>query len=144
MPRATLRPGLTHEFRYQVPKERTVPFLYPEASEFQDMPEVFATGFMVGLLEWTCVQLLMPHLAWPDEQSLGTLVELTHEAATPPGLVVTVRATLVEVDGRRLRFDLWAHDGVDTISRGSHERTIVDRTRFLSRVQAKAGSTQEA
>ncbi|MGC8481229.1 MAG: thioesterase family protein [Acidimicrobiales bacterium] len=144
MPRATLRPGLTHEFRYRVPKEHTVPYLYPEAEAFQDMPEVFATGFMVGLLEWTCVQLLMEHLDWPDEQSLGTLVECTHEAATPPGLEVTVNATLVEVDGRRLRFDLWAHDGVDTISRGSHERMIVDRARFLSRVQTKADSAREA
>jgi fluoroacetyl-CoA thioesterase len=144
MPRATLRPGLTHEFRYQVPRERTVPYLYPDAPEFQEMPEVFATGFMVGLLEWTCVQLLMEHLDWPHEQSLGTLIECTHEAATPPGLVVTVQATLVEVDGRRVRFDLHAHDGLETISRGSHERVIVERTRFLSRVAAKAAHEPEA
>jgi fluoroacetyl-CoA thioesterase len=54
----SLQPGLTHRFAYTVPKSKTVPQLYPESPEFQPMPEVFATGFMVGLMEWTCVQLL--------------------------------------------------------------------------------------
>ena len=63
--RETLKPGLTHEFSYRVPPEKTVPHLYSEAAEFQEMPEVFATGFMVGLVEWTCVQALNPHLDWP-------------------------------------------------------------------------------
>ena len=48
----SLQPGLTHSFSYTVPVAKTVPHLYDEATELQVMPEVFATGFMVGLLEW--------------------------------------------------------------------------------------------
>ena len=54
----TLKPGLTHRFTYTVPVAKTVPHLYAESPELAAMPEVFATGFMVGLMEWTCVQLL--------------------------------------------------------------------------------------
>ena len=43
--KATLKPGLTHRFTYQVPQNKTVPHLYPEVADFQAMPEVFATGF---------------------------------------------------------------------------------------------------
>jgi fluoroacetyl-CoA thioesterase len=49
----SLRPGIEHELRFRVPSSKTVPALYPEAPEFLVMPEVFATGFLVGLLEWT-------------------------------------------------------------------------------------------
>lgn len=56
----SLKAGLKHRFSYTVPKAKTVPYLYTEAPELQEMPEVFATGFMVGLMEWTCVQLLAP------------------------------------------------------------------------------------
>ncbi len=83
--KATLKPGLTHRFTYQVPQNKTVPHLYPEVAEFQAMPEVFATGFMVGLMEWTCMQLLAPHLD-PGEGSLGVHIDVSHTAATPPGL----------------------------------------------------------
>jgi fluoroacetyl-CoA thioesterase len=53
----TLKPGLTHRFAFPVPVSKTVPWLYPGSPEFRAMPSVFATGFMVGLMEWTCVQL---------------------------------------------------------------------------------------
>ena len=55
----TLKPGLTHRFIYTVPVAK---HLYAESPELAAMPKVFATGFMVGLMEWTCVQLLYPHL----------------------------------------------------------------------------------
>ena len=134
----SLRPGLRYEFRFRVPDTKTVPALYPEASEFQVMPEVFATGFLVGLLEWTCIKAIMPHLDWPDEQTVGTHVDVSHEAATPPGFEVTVHVTLVEVDGRRLVFEVEASDGVDVISRGRHERFVIDRARFVERVARKS------
>ncbi len=57
---------------FTVPSFKTVPALYPEAPEFQAMPEVFATGFLIGLLEWACIQLVNPHLDRPAEQTLGT------------------------------------------------------------------------
>ena len=79
----SLKPGLKHRFAYTVPETKTVPHLYRESPELQAMPEVFATGFMVGLMEWTCVQLLEPHLD-PGEGSLGTHIDVAHKSATPP------------------------------------------------------------
>jgi fluoroacetyl-CoA thioesterase len=133
----TLAPGLAHEFTYVVPPEKTVPALYPEAPEFQQMPRVFATGFLVGLVEWTCIQAVNPHLDWPREQTVGTRLDLSHEAPTPPGLPVTVRVRLREVAGRRLCFDVEASDGTDTICRGSHERVVIDAARFGASVAKK-------
>jgi fluoroacetyl-CoA thioesterase len=138
MPAATLEPGLTHTFTYPVPPERTVPHLYPEAPEFAPMPAVFATGYLVGLVEWACVQLLRPHLDWPTEQTVGTHIDLSHDAPTPPGLAVTVRVELTRVDGRRLTFNFTAHDDLDAIATGSHQRAIIDTQRFSARAASKA------
>ena len=134
----TLVPGLEHQLRFRVPATKTVPALYPEAESFQVMPEVLATGYLVGLLEWGCIELVRPHLDWPQEQTLGTHVDVSHEAATPPGLEVTVTARLTGVERRRLWFAVEAHDGVDLISRGTHQRAVIDLARFTERVRHKA------
>ena len=101
--KATLRPGLTHRFSYEVPQNKTVPHLYPEVTDFQTMPAVFATGFMVGLMEWTCMQLLAPHLD-PGEGSLGVHVDISHTAATPPGLTTGREVSIAAASsaGRRV------------------------------------------
>ena len=78
----SLKPGIEHQFRFRVPPSKTVPQLYPEASELQMMPQVFATRFLVGLIEWTCIQAINPHLAWPEEQSVGIDINISH----PPAL----------------------------------------------------------
>jgi fluoroacetyl-CoA thioesterase len=135
----SLKAGLTYRFAYTVPVEKTVPHLYREAPELQVMPEVFATGFMVGLMEWTCVQLLAPHLD-EGEGSLGTHIDVSHKAATPIGFTVTVDAECVEARGPRVRFKVTAHDGVDEIGSGTHERFIVSWDRFNRRVAEKAGA----
>jgi fluoroacetyl-CoA thioesterase len=132
----SLKPGLKHRFSYEVPVSKTVPHLYTEAPQLQVMPEVFATGFMVGLMEWTCVQLLEPHLD-EDEGSLGVHIDISHKAATPPGFTVTVEAECVELRGPRARFKVTAHDGVDEIGSGLHERLIVGLDRFNKGVAAK-------
>ncbi|HSC96646.1 MAG TPA: thioesterase family protein [Burkholderiales bacterium] len=134
----SLKAGLTHQFKFKIPPSKTVPQLYPESQMFREMPEVFATGYLVGLLEWACIEALRPHLDWPREQSLGTRVAVSHLAATPPGLTVTVDVRLDTVDGRRLSFSILAHDGVDKITEGTHERVVIDRARFLEKVGAKA------
>ena len=134
----TLQPGLTHTLQFRIPATKTVPHLYPESEMFREMPEVLATGFMVGLLEWACVETLRPHLDWPAEQSLGTHVNFSHEAATPPGMMVTVNVRLTEVDGRKLKFAVEASDGIDIISRGVHERFVIDAARFRKKVSEKA------
>lgn len=133
----TLKAGLRHQFRYTVPPDKTVPHLYPESESFQQMPQVLATGFMVGLMEWACVEAIKPYLDWPREQSLGTLVNFPHLAATPPGLTITVDVTLDKVEGRRLFFSVVAHDGVDRITEGSHERVVIDKEKFESRLSTK-------
>ncbi len=138
----SLRPGLEHVLIFQVPATKTVPALYPEAPEFQAIPGVFATGFLVGLLEWACIKLVNPHLDWPTEQTLGTHLDVSHDAATSPGLTVTVAARLTAVEGRRLSFAVEAHDGVDLISRGTHERAVINRARFDAKTEAKCGPSR--
>jgi fluoroacetyl-CoA thioesterase len=133
----SLTPGLSTAFSFTIPEGKTVPELYPEAPEFQTMPRVFATGFMVGLIEWTCMKLMQPHLDYPGEQSVGTDVKLNHTAATPPGFTVRVEVTLERVEGRRLTFSVSAHDGVDEICRGTHERFVIDTARFEAKVEEK-------
>jgi len=134
----TLKPGLVSRFTFKVPPTKTVPHLYPEADSFQVMPQVLATGYMVGLLEWACIEALKPHLDWPREQSVGTHINVSHLAATPPGLTVTVDVRLDRMEGKKLYFTVSAHDGVDEISAGTHERFVVDAARFSAKVTEKA------
>ena len=56
--KATLTPGLKHAFSYSVPENKTVPYTYPESPIIAGMPKVFATGFMIVLMEWACAELL--------------------------------------------------------------------------------------
>jgi fluoroacetyl-CoA thioesterase len=132
-----LKPGLSYEFKFKVPENKTVPYLYPEAPEFQAMPKVLATGFMVGLIEWTYIQAINPHLDWPHEQTVGIDIKLSHLAATPPGLTVTVNVKLEEVEGRKLVFSIVADDGIDSISEGTHDRFIIDAVKFNEKMMVK-------
>jgi len=131
-------------FRYRVPASKTVPRIYEEAADFQLMPAVLATGYLVALVEWACVELIKPHLDWPGEQSLGTHVDLSHTAATPPGLTIEVRVRLAAVDGRKLVFEVSAHDGFDKITEGRHERHVIDAARFAAKVAAKSSGARVA
>ena len=140
----TLRPGLTHQFKFKIPPTKTVPHLYPESEMFQEMPQVLATGFMVGLMEWACIDALRPHLDWPREQSLGTLVNFSHLAATPPGFTITVDVRLDKVEGRKLTFSLSAHDGMDKIAEGTHERFVIDAARFNARIEEKVARARQS
>lgn len=133
----TLKPGVTYEHRFTVPSSKTVPALYPESDEFLAMPEVFATGYLVGFLEWACIKAVNPHLNWPSEQTVGTHIDVSHEAATPPGLAVTAKVKLIEVNGRKLVFEVEAHDGVDRIAKGRHERFVISKEKFDAKVAEK-------
>ena len=132
----TLKPGVKHALSFKVPRNKTVPYLYPEAANLQAMPEVFATGFMVGLFEWVCIELLSEHLD-PGEGSLGTHVDFSHDAATPAGMTITVEAECVGVEGPKIRFRVSGHDGIDKIGGGEHERFIVKWDKFNARVAEK-------
>lgn len=136
----TLKPGLTFEFEYVIPENKTVPHIYPESDEFQLMPKVFSTGFMIALIEWACVRFINEHIDWPSEQSVGIDINVNHTAATPPGMTVKVKGELAEVDGKRLAFNVEAHDGVDKITSGTHQRFIINAEKFVAKAQEKANS----
>lgn len=67
------------------------------------MPAVFATAFMVGFVEWTCIEALRPYLAG-HQRTVGTHVDMNHKAATSIGMQVTAEVELLAVEGRRRRF----------------------------------------
>jgi fluoroacetyl-CoA thioesterase len=133
----TLAPGLKHTFSYTVPENKTVPYTYPESDIIANMPKVFATGFMIVLMEWACADLMAPHLD-AGEGSLGTHVDVSHLAATPPGMTVKVDVEVAEVKGRKIVFKVRAHDGIDLIGEGRHERVVVAWDRFNAKVAEKA------
>lgn len=137
--RSILRPGMVETLTFEIPREKTVPFLYPEAPEFQAIPEVFATGYMVGLMEWCCVRSLAPALE-DGEGSLGTAINVSHAAATPPGSQVTVTATVEQVDGRSITWRVVARDEIDVIGEGTIGRMVVRWERFNQKVAEKAAA----
>jgi fluoroacetyl-CoA thioesterase len=137
----SFQPGLTSTLRCRVPMERTVPYVYPESELFQGMPRVFATAYLVGLIEWACIEAMQPHFE-PGEQSVGTDIRVSHTAATPPGFEVQVHVTVDRVEGRRVSFSVKAHDGVETISEGRHERVVIDGQRFQKKMEQKAAARE--
>lgn len=128
--------GDRHSFAFTVTEAKTVPRLYPESAEFSSMPAVFATGYMVGLLEWACIDALAPHLE-EGEGSLGIAIDVTHTAATLPGQTVTVSVECMESEGNRLGWRVSAHDGIDSIGEGTHRRAVVRWDKFNARMEEK-------
>ena len=135
--KSTLRPGLTGRLEYVVPAGRTVPHLLPEATEFSGMPSVLATGYLVGLVEWTCMRALRGHLD-EGERTVGVHIDLSHEAPTPPGGTVTFEAALTAVDGRRLSFTVLARDEGGVVCRGTHQRAVINLDRFERTVASRS------
>ena len=101
------------------------------------MPGVLATGYMVGLMEWACIEQLLPFYE-DGEGSLGTHVDVSHLAPTPPGLTVTVETEVTGIDGKFVWFSVRAHDGVDLIGEGRHQRALVRWEKFVPKAMAKA------
>ena len=97
---------------------------------------VLATPRLVALLELAAIRAVEPHLP-TGGRTVGTRIDVRHLAATPVGMRATIRATLREVDGRRLVFDIEGHDEVERIVEGQHERFQIDQARFLARIAAK-------
>ncbi|GAB2175922.1 thioesterase family protein [Dongia sp. agr-C8] len=125
--------GLKHKQSITVTPDLTVPSVSPHFAGFHDMPAVFATAFMVGFVEDTCVAALKPYLA-PGQRSVGTHVNVSHSAATPIGMIASCEVELVEVDGRRLKFKVLCTDEKGPIGEGFHDRVLIDLERFLSKL----------
>ncbi|HVY86975.1 MAG TPA: thioesterase family protein [Caulobacterales bacterium] len=134
---SALFPGLTHMQTLHVDESLTVPSVSKSFTGFRDMPPVFATAFMVGFIEWACVEALRPYLD-SGEHSVGTHIDVSHAAATPVGMRVTATVQLIAVDGRKLRFKVSARDEFDLIGEGYHDRVVIDQARFMRRVSRKA------
>lgn len=135
----TITVGTTAEIELTVTENKTVPNLYPESKLFQPMPKVFATGFMVGFLEWACMEALAPHLD-EGEQSVGINVNVTHSAATPVGMKVRAKAVCTGVDGQKTSWEVEAWDEKELIGRGTHERFTINTDRFNIKMAKKADS----
>jgi fluoroacetyl-CoA thioesterase len=101
------------------------------------MPRVLATGYMVGLLEFACIKFINPHIDWPRQQTVGIHINVSHLAATPPGMTVIVKGRLEKLDGRKLGFSLEAFDDREIISRGTHDRFIINAVKFNAAVAKK-------
>lgn len=137
-----LQPGFTFEWSYTVPARVTVPQLFHDTAFCRDMPDVLATGYMVGLMELACIQGIMPFVDWPREQSVGIAVQFSHLAATPPGMTLQFKGEVLAVEARRVQFRIAAWDGIDKISEGVHERAIIAPEKFnakLAQKKAQAG-----
>lgn len=125
-----LRPGLTGEATATVTEALTA-IAFGTGSV-----RVWSSAGLVALLEAAAVAALDGALP-PGRTTVGTRLDVRHTAATPLGMVVTARATLQEIDGRRLVFAVEAWDAVEPVGAGVHERFIVDAARFEARAAAK-------
>ncbi|MCX7891562.1 MAG: LysR family transcriptional regulator [Burkholderiales bacterium] len=128
--KSTLAAGVTVTRRIGVGRDRTIDFMGEKA-------RVYATPMLVRDIEMTCRELLLQHLD-PGEDSVGTRVEVDHLAPTLLGMTVEITATVTDVKGRAVSFDVTATDGVDAICRGKHNRFVVDVAQTEARLAAKA------
>ena len=99
---------------------------------------VFATPWMIALMENAAVNAVQAGRA-PDEGTVGTRLDVTHDAATPIGRRVWAEAEVTAVEGRKLTFAVSAWDEAEKIGGGTHERFIIKPERFLEKAQGKKG-----
>jgi predicted thioesterase len=130
-----LKPGLKGEKTIVVAEEHTAPHVG------SGVVPVLATPVMVNLLEAAALAAVEKFLP-PGYQTLGTVLNVTHFAATPVGLEVKAMAELVTVEGRKLTFSIKAEDEMETIGEGNHERVVVNVERFEQRVKNKIESAR--
>ena len=125
-----LKPGLTKEMERETTDEMSAQKVYPH------VPNVYATRAMVGHFEEVCADLVLPHLG-DGEQTVGIGMKFKHLAATPLGMKVRFTAKLVEVEGRKLTFEVEGFDEVEKIGEAIHERFIINAEKFKSKVAQK-------
>jgi len=126
----SLEPGVSSTRRITVDRERTIGFMGEEA-------RVYATPRLVGDIEYACRDLLLAHLD-AGEDSVGVEIALKHLAPSLPGMTVEIGVSVTAVAGRKVSFEVVAHDELDEISRGTHVRFVVEVAKTIERLQAKA------
>src|SRR5215210_6479404 len=131
-----LKSGLTGSARITVGTEHTAPRVG------SGRVHVLATPVMINLMEAAAldaIEALLP----AGHQSLGIRLDVTHHAATPVGMRVYASARLVEVEGRRLAFEIEARDEKEVIGAGRHERVVVNVARFDQRLEQKSADLKQ-
>jgi predicted thioesterase len=127
-----LKPGLRGRAELVVGEEHTAPRVG------SGRVRVLATPVMINLIEAAALDAI-ERLLPPGHQSLGTVLNVRHIAATPVGMRVTASAEVVAVEGRTVRFRVEAHDERELIGDGTHERVVVNVAKFDQRIQKKLG-----
>ena len=125
-----MEPGARFEHTLEVTPDLAVNFLGLETAR------VLGTPFLIYNLEIAARNAVLPLLE-PGYDTVGTLVNVRHLAATPLGMRVTFQAELIEATEKRVLFHVQAHDEKEQIADGTHERAIIHVARFGARVQAK-------
>lgn len=133
----TLKVGLKYSASMLVDKKLTVPKSAHHFPSFHDMPPVFATAYLVGFIEATCIEAINPHLD-DGEHSVGTKVDVNHIAATPAGMKVSADVELIGINKRSLVFKVCASDDAGLISEGIHHRAVINFEKFVGKVDEKA------
>jgi predicted thioesterase len=126
----SLAAGLIFERQLGVDAARTIGFM-------GEGGRVYATPALVRDIEETCRDGMLEHLD-AGEDSVGARIELDHLAPTLLGMAVEIRATITEVKGRLVTFEITARDPLDEIGRGKHVRFVTDVQKTLARLEAKA------
>lgn len=125
-----LKAGLTHEIERQVTEDLSAQKVFPH------VPNVYATRAMVGHFEEVCAEMVLPYLG-EGEQTVGIGMKFSHIAATPIGMKVHFSAKLVEVEGKKLTFEVEGFDEVEKIGKATHDRFIINAEKFNSKIAAK-------
>ena len=134
--KTSLSPGSTFRRQIKVDKERTIDFLGEAA-------RVYATPALVRDVEVTCREGLLEHLE-PGEDSVGARIELDHLAPTLLDMTVDITATVAEIKGRLVTFEIAASDAVEEIARGRHVRFVVESAKTVDRLAKKAARAAAA
>jgi fluoroacetyl-CoA thioesterase len=123
--------GATKERRITVDSNQTTSFLW-------EGENVLSTPSMIAEMEETC-RLLLKEQAIPDSEwdSVGTIVDIKHLAATPVGAEVFLKAMVLSVDGKRVMFEVEARDKLERVGEGRHERFIINVLRFRAKFNEK-------
>jgi predicted thioesterase len=133
--KAAPRIGTTSETTFVVEARHCIEFAT------DGMPAVLSTPNLIGILERTARQAIVPFLD-PDERSVGVEIELRHLAPSPLGAKVTAVARVIGVTGRFVDYQIEARDEHELIVRGVHRRAVIHVDSFARRVQTKAAAAR--
>jgi predicted thioesterase len=129
----TLQPGVRAEARHRVVSQNLLSSILPGA------PPVFATPWMLCVMETAAAEAILPHLD-SSEASVGYGFDFQHLAPTPAGMTVVATAEVTKVEGNMVTLSIEARDDSEVIGRGTHVRAVIDVERFNRRIKRKSGA----